>query len=110
MEAIVQEKNQKIYEIEEIKNLLLNYFESKPVNKAYLFGSYARSEANIHSDVDILLELNYSKGISMVFAFMKSEMEEILKKKVDIITTNSISKYIRNNLENEKILLYEKYT
>ena len=37
------------------------YFQDKPVLKAYLFGSYARGEADRKSDVDILVELDYSR-------------------------------------------------
>ncbi|MBP7281161.1 MAG: nucleotidyltransferase domain-containing protein [Leptospiraceae bacterium] len=101
-------KNPRIYKIEEIRDFLKNYFLKKPVYKAFLFGSYARQEANESSDIDLLLELNYEPGIAMIFAFMKTELEAILDKKIDIITTNSISKHIIENLEKEKILIYEK--
>lgn len=35
---------------------LKHYFSSKPIKRAYLFGSYSRREANERSDVDILVE------------------------------------------------------
>lgn len=44
-----------------------NYFRDKPVLKAYLFGSFARNEANEKSDVDILVELDYSHPIGLEF-------------------------------------------
>jgi uncharacterized protein len=34
-----------------------------PVLKAYVFGSYARGEATTDSDIDLLVELDYSNGI-----------------------------------------------
>lgn len=105
---LANSKNARIYKIEEIKESLKNYFLKKPVYKVFLFGSYARQEANESSDIDLLLELNYEPGIAMIFAFMKNELEAILNKKVDIITTNSISKHIVENLEKEKVLIYEK--
>lgn len=107
-ELYYTKSNIKIYSIDEIKNLLFNYFESKPVNKAYIFGSYARMEAKKNSDVDILVDLEYIKGIGMIYAFMKTELEDMLQKQVDLITTHSISKYIRNGLEKDKVLIYEK--
>ena len=49
-------------------NLLQKYFADRPVKKAYLFGSYARNTAvKGTSDIDILLELDYSKPIGMKF-------------------------------------------
>ena len=38
-----------------------DYFVDKPVLKAYLFGSYSRNEADEDSDVDILVDLDYSR-------------------------------------------------
>jgi predicted nucleotidyltransferase len=106
--VLANSKSPRIYKIEEIKDSLRSYFLEKPVYKAYLFGSYAKQEANESSDIDLLLELNYKPGVAMIYAFMKSEIEVLLNKNVDIITTNSISKHIIENLEKEKILIYEK--
>ena len=44
-----------------------SYFSGKPVIKAYLFGSYSRDEAEDNSDVDILVDLDYSKHIGLGF-------------------------------------------
>ena len=41
--------------------IIQNYFKDKPVLKAYLFGSFARGDADSQSDFDILVELDYSK-------------------------------------------------
>jgi predicted nucleotidyltransferase len=32
------------------------YFKTRPVLKAYLFGSYARGQADLQSDIDILVD------------------------------------------------------
>ncbi len=94
--------------IAEIREKLKGYFQAKPVKKVYLFGSYARMEAREDSDIDLLLDLIYEPGIAMIFGAMKPELELLLHKKVDLITTNSISKYIIENVEKEKVLIYEK--
>jgi len=46
---------------------LSDYFSDKPVKKAYLFGSYARNEAKSNSDIDILVELDYTQPIGIKF-------------------------------------------
>ncbi len=90
--------------IEKIKSVLKN----KPVQKAYLFGSTARNDDNAESDVDILVELDYSKPIGLEFIKMKLQLEDVLKREVDLLTTKSISKYIKPFVDQEKVLIYEK--
>ncbi|MDB5120051.1 MAG: nucleotidyltransferase [Sphingobacteriales bacterium] len=46
-------------EIQAIKS----YFSNKPVQKAFVFGSYSRDEASADSVVDLLVELDYSQHI-----------------------------------------------
>lgn len=88
--------------------LLQKYFSGKPVKRAYLFGSYARNTAVAgSSDIDILLELDYSKPIGMKFFSFQRELEELLHNKVDVVTSDGISKYVRPYIEKDKILIYE---
>jgi predicted nucleotidyltransferase len=35
-------------------------------------------------------------------------LEDLLKRKVDLLTSNSVSKYIKPFIDSEKILIYEK--
>ncbi len=85
-----------------------DYFKDKPVLKAFLFGSYSREEAGSESDVDILVELDYSQHIGLSFFSMKDELEEILNKKVDIVSSNGVSKYILPFINKDKKLIYER--
>lgn len=84
------------------------YFKDKPVKKVYLFGSQIRNEAKENSDIDILVELDYSKPIGLKFIKMKLELQDLLKRKVDLLSQNAVSKYIRPYIEREKYLIYEK--
>lgn len=85
-----------------------NYFKDKPVLRAFLFGSFSRKEASKNSDIDILVELDYSKHIGMSFVNMKFDLEEKLHKKIDLVSSNSISKYILPFINNDKQLIYER--
>ena len=85
-----------------------NFFKNKPVLKAYLFGSFARGEADDNSDIDILVELDYSKKIGLEFVQMQLDLQELLQHKVDLLSENALSKYIRPVIENDKRLIYEK--
>ena len=92
---------------EEIR-MITDYFRNKPVLKAFLFGSYSRDEAEENSDVDILVELDYSKHIGLGFIKMKLDLEEKLHKKIDLVSSNAISKHILPFINNDKKLIYER--
>jgi hypothetical protein len=88
--------------------LLQKYFSDKPVKRAYLFGSYARNtQVRGDSDIDILLELDYSKPIGMKFFSFQRELQDLLHNKVDVVTSDGISKYVLPYIEKDKILIYE---
>ncbi len=90
--------------IESIKN----YFKTRPVLKAYLFGSYVRGVADNKSDIDILVDLDYSQKIGLQFIQMKLDLEKLLNREVDLVSSNGMSKYIKPLVDVEKRLIYEK--
>ena len=90
--------------IESIKN----YFKTRPVLKAYLFGSYVRGVADNKSDIDILVDLDYSQKIGLQFIQMKLDLEKLLNNEVDLVSSNGMSKYIKPLVDVEKRLIYEK--
>lgn len=95
----------------EISNVLTakirDYFKDKPVLKAYIFGSYSRADADENSDIDILVELDYSHPIGLEFIGMQLELQELLNHKVDLLTERAVSKYIKPYIDKDKILVYE---
>ncbi|MGF7230739.1 nucleotidyltransferase family protein [Arachidicoccus sp.] len=93
-----------INKIESIKA----YFKNRPVLRAYLFGSYLHGNADIESDIDILVDLDYSQRIGLQFIQMKLDLEKLLENKVDLVSSNGISKYIKPIIDSEKQLIYAK--
>lgn len=75
---------------EEIISTIKNYFTDKPVRSVYLFGSFARGEA-IYNDIDVLVDVDYSKRISYFdLVNMKLSLEVLTDTKVDIITKTAV--------------------
>ncbi len=89
-------------------DLLKNYFSSKPVLKAFLFGSYARGKADENSDIDILVDLDYSQKIGLQFVQMKLYLENILHSKVDLVSSNGLSAHIKPMIDAEKLMIYAR--
>ena len=87
---------------------LNDYFRTRPVLRAYLFGSYVRGDADSLSDIDILVDLDYSQKIGLQFIQMKLDLEKLLNTNVDLVSSNGLSKYIKPLVDNEKRLIYAR--
>jgi hypothetical protein len=95
----------------QLKNTISSYFATQPVQKAWLFGSYARGEETADSDVDILVvfDKDGGKSISLLKHIkIALELEDILGKKVDLITEGTLMPFAQETAEKDKILIYER--
>jgi predicted nucleotidyltransferase len=85
-----------------------DFFSGQPVLKAYLFGSYSRGEETDESDIDLLVELDYSQPIGLEFIQMQIDLQQLLSKKVDLVSARGLSKYIKPIIDKEKLLIYAR--
>ena len=84
------------------------YFAGQPVKQAYLFGSFARGVADENSDVDILVELDHSQPIGLHFVQMSFDLEALLSRPVDLVTTKGLSPYVKPYVDRDKQLIYAR--
>lgn len=68
-----------------------------------LFGSFARNEANEDSDVDMIVEFQEGKKSYDNFIELAYLLENLLGRKVELVTESSLSKYIKPHIEKEVI-------
>ncbi|SRR5258706_525921 len=87
----------RMLELEEIKRQILPILKKADVKKAAIFGSYARGDNTKESDIDILVDLPRGKTL-FDLSGLKINLEEKLEKKVDVVTYNGISKYIKDSV------------
>ncbi|MCH5229416.1 MAG: nucleotidyltransferase family protein [Muribaculaceae bacterium] len=96
--------------VEKIKNTLQSFFTSQPIERAWIFGSYARGEQTPDSDIDILVDFNKDNYPSLLnHVRMIYELEKILGIKIDLVPNDGLYPSIRPIIEKERILLYEKH-
>ena len=69
--------------------------------KAGIFGSYARGEEKKNSDIDILVEP--PKGIGFGFVGIQFELEDELKRKVDLLSYRAIHPLLKKRILNEEV-------
>ena len=90
------------------QKLIAHFFSQQPVLRVYLFGSFSRGEAKENSDIDLLVELDYSQPIGLEFIQMQFDLQNLLGRKVDLISARGLSRHIQPIIDQEKKLLYER--
>jgi predicted nucleotidyltransferase len=65
-----------------------------------IFGSAARGQANVTSDLDILVDMETRSRLLDVVA-IKQDLEDMLGCKVDVVTESALSPYIRTDVLKE---------
>ena len=69
-----------------------------------IFGSFAEGDFKDTSDVDVLIEPEYEKPFTL-FTLIKVKLflEELLGRKVDVKTKNSLKEEVRKNIKEVKV-------
>ena len=67
------------------------------ISELGLFGSYAKDSADDDSDIDILVKLEFKKGMYQNFCELKKELEKIFNRKVDLIEKETFDYEFRND-------------
>ena len=98
--------NKKIYSVNEIKSIVEPLAREYGVESLFLFGSYAKGNADENSDVDFRIDKGDVRGIK--FAGLFTDLEEVLEKNVDLVTTASLDEAFRQRIAGEEILLYAR--
>ena len=89
-------------QITSLKRIIIPILKKNDVVKAGIFGSYARGQAKKKSDIDILIQFKGRKSL-LDLVHVKHELEDHLKKKVDLITYKSIHPLLKKEILNEEI-------
>jgi len=69
-----------------------------------VFGSMAHGNESPESDIDIIVKMEKGRSLLDIIA-IKQDIEELLGRKVDVVTEASISPYIRDNVLKEAVSL-----
>ena len=87
-----------------IKCKILPLLKKHEVIRAGLFGSFVRGDFNKKSDIDILIRFKGSKSL-FDFVGLKLELENRLKRKVDLVEYIAIHPILKNSVFKEEVRL-----
>lgn len=87
---VIQTENRLLSLIEEHQEQIRAF----GVKRLDLFGSFARGQQREHSDVDLLVEFDSGKKTFDAFIRLAFFLEELLGRRVELVTPESLSPYI----------------
>ena len=99
-------------EIENKIDKLISLCNKYKVKRLFVFGSIAKGNFKPNtSDIDLIAEIEDLSPIEKGELIMNfwSELELLFDKKVDLLTNMNIKNpYLKNNIENSKLLIYDR--
>jgi len=91
--------------VEEIMSKITPVLQEYDVEKASLFGSIVRGEDSPDSDIDVLVEFSGEKSL-MDLAGLRIDLEELLGRKVDVLTFESLHPLLKNRILAEQKAIF----
>jgi len=91
--------------VQQMTEQMLPYCKQRGVSKLGIFGSFARGTARPDSDLDLLV--SFEQPVSLLTQIrMERELSELLGVKVDLVTEQGLSPYLRDQVHAElKVVL-----
>ena len=90
--------------LKEKRTEILRIAERHGARNIRVFGSAARQETTEDSDVDLLVDMDQGKSYLDLVALWQ-DLEELLGRKVDVLTDGGISPYLRDSIQKEAVTL-----
>jgi len=97
MDVAIQNKREAVSLIAEYQDKI----RALGVKRLGLFGSFAREEQGLESDIDLLVEFDQGEKTFDNFMQLSFLLEEIFKRRVELVTPESLSPYIGPHILNE---------
>lgn len=89
--------------IEKIVPIISQY---DAVNKAFIFGSYARGDADEKSDIDIRIDASDLKAID--YCGLAGRLMMVLDISMDLVESDRLSEEFLNTIRKQEVLIYER--
>lgn len=99
--------------INQIRKLTEPIFKEYGVEKAYVFGSYARGDYKENSDIDIIIVAKNIRSLLIIGAILEA-LKQVLQKEVDLIEEECFEEdnmeeweeEFYNNIKKERVVIY----
>jgi predicted nucleotidyltransferase len=86
------------------RNDILRLASQHGAHHVRVFGSVARGEAGPASDIDLLVQMDSGRSLLDLIG-LTQELESILQRKVDVLTDEGLSPYLKERIQAEAVPL-----
>ncbi len=89
----------------QLTKILINHrteILERSIRSLYVFGSVARNQATVESDIDLLVEFDKPVGI-FEFIRVKDFLEKITQCKINLVTEDALHPELKQTILNEAI-------
>ncbi len=97
MQSIVTNKTELAHLLQKNKSKLISF----GVQSIGIFGSFSKNKQNTNSDIDILVEFIPGKKNYKNFIHLAYYLEDLLGRKVELLTPQALSPYMKDHILNE---------
>ncbi|MEQ9099072.1 MAG: nucleotidyltransferase domain-containing protein [Imperialibacter sp.] len=99
------EKSERSQTISKLKSVMRAFSQ---IDRAWIFGSFARADDGPQSDIDVLIDVPQEIKFTLFdIAEIREQLEKAVGKKVDVVMLNGIRPALKKSIENEMQLIYE---
>jgi len=99
------EKSERSQTISKLKSAMKAFSQ---IDRAWIFGSFARAEDGPQSDIDVLIDVPQEIKFTLFdIAEIREQLEKAVGQKVDVVMLNGIRPALKKSIENEMQLIYE---
>lgn len=77
-------------------------YQKYKITRIWLFGSFSNNTSTKYSDIDLIVDIEKNK-----LEEVKQELNKKIKRMIDIHSENEVDVLNKENIQNEKILIYE---
>jgi predicted nucleotidyltransferase len=90
------------------RQALADVCRRRHINRLSLFGSVARGQERLDSDLDLLVVFDEGKNPGLDFGDIEDELSRLFDRPVDLRTPHDLSRYFRSEVVAEAVVLYER--
>lgn len=110
IDSLEEKFDEEVLTVDEIRRLVKDAMDGRS-GEVYLFGSYARNQASIHSDIDLIVD----STDPFLMLHLMGAIEEMIGNEIDykcqVITMSQLAKAeekFRSSVEKDMMLIYDK--
>jgi predicted nucleotidyltransferase len=106
-EKVIYQRKESIDRVDIIKKICDFLKKDGRISKAWIFGSFARGDYKIDSDIDLMVVYSdKSTGTLFDYADIKFSLEDLLKLKVDLVEAGYVKSFATESVNRDKVLIY----